>query len=52
MKMAYVSAEMEVILFENEDVIATSDATSAGLINGGVGSGDSGRFEDLFPGLA
>jgi hypothetical protein len=46
--MDYIFAEMEVILFENEDVIATS----GGLINGGVGSGDSDRFDNLFPDLA
>ena len=51
MKMNYVDAEMEIILFENEDVIATSGPTSGGLINGGVGSGDSDSFENLFPGL-
>ena len=51
MKMSYVNAEMEIVLFDNEDVIATSSPTSNGLITGGVGSGDSGRFEDLFPGL-
>ena len=51
MKMSYVNAEMEIVLFDNEDVIATSGPTSGGLINGGVGSGDSGKFEDLFPGL-
>lgn len=49
MKQFYEVAEMDVVLFENEDVIATSE--HSGLINGGVGSGDSGKFEDLFPGL-
>ena len=48
MKQFYESAEMEVVVFENEDVITTS---GGGLINGGVGSGDVGKFEDLFPGL-
>lgn len=51
MKMQYIGAEMEIVLFESEDIIATSSPTSNGLINGGVGSGDSGKFEDLFPGL-
>lgn len=49
--MTYMNAEMDIVLFENEDVITTSDATSGGLINGGIGEGDSGKFEDLFPGL-
>ena len=64
MKQMYQNPEMDVIYFEVEDIITTSDATtgttvptttSVGLINGGaggdVGSGDSGKFEDLFPGL-
>ena len=58
MKRTYLIPEMEVIYFEAEDVIATSvtpGTTVGGLINGGaggdVGSGDSGKFEDLFPGL-
>jgi len=56
MKMNYINAEMEIVLFEKEDVIATSgpitsSPTSNGLINGGIGSGDSGKFDDLFPGL-
>ncbi len=49
--MNYINAEMEIVLFDNEDVICTSGPTSGGLINGGVGSGDSGRFGDLFPNL-
>ena len=36
--MTYEIAEMEVVAFETEDVIATS---KGGLINGGEGSGDS-----------
>ncbi len=60
MKQMYQNPEMDVIYFEVEDVIATSYATTAsttsgGLINGGaggdIGSGDSGKFEDIFPGL-
>lgn len=58
MKQTYHIPEMEVIYFEAEDIIATSVTpvtTIGGLINGGVGgdvgSGDSGKFEDLFPGL-
>lgn len=35
---------MEVVYFEEEDVISTS----GGLINGGIGDGDSGEFGDLF----
>ena len=49
MKMFYESPEMDISRFETEDVIITS--TGGGLTNGGVGSGDSGKFEDLFPGL-
>lgn len=49
MKQLYELAEMEVVHFEVEDIITTS---GGGLINGGVGSGDEGSFEDLFPGLA
>jgi hypothetical protein len=48
MKQMYELAEMEVVHFEIEDVIPTS----GGLINGGVGSGDVGQFDDLFPGLS
>ena len=64
MKAFYENAELEIVEFEVEDVITTSyftttgttmPTTSGGLINGGiggdVGSGDSGKFEDLFPGL-
>ena len=64
MKQMYRNPEMDVIYFEVEDVITTSypttgttvpGTTSGGMINGGaggdVGSGDSGKFEDLFPGL-
>ena len=64
MKQLYQNPEMDVVYFEVEDVITTSyftttgttmPTTSGGLINGGiggdVGSGDSGKFEDLFPGL-
>lgn len=47
MKLMYEVPEMEIVLFETEDVISTS----GGLIDGGVGSGDSGDFKDLFPGL-
>lgn len=47
MKQMYELAQMEIVAFETEDVITTS----GGLINGGVGTGDSGKFEDLFPGL-
>ena len=53
--MTYMNAEMEIVLFENLDVIATSSPTdvtsTGGLINGGIGEGDSGKFEDLFPNL-
>lgn len=55
--MKYINAEMEVVFFEDLDVIATSDPTdvtssgSGGLINGGIGEGDSGKFDELFPGL-
>ena len=49
MKQMYELAEMEVVHFEIEDIITTS---GGGLINGGVGSGDVGQFDDLFPGLA
>ena len=48
MKQMYELAQMEVVHFEVEDIITTS----GGLINGGVGSGDIGQFDDLFPGLA
>ena len=48
MKQMYELAEMEVVHFEIEDVITTSGF----LINGGVGSGDVGQFDDLFPGLS
>ncbi len=65
MKRMYQNPEMDVIYFEVEDIISTSDVTTTGttvpsttaggLVNGGiggdVGSGDSGKFEDLFPGL-
>ena len=56
--MKYINAEMEVVFFEDLDVIATSDPTdvtsssgSGGLINGGIGEGDSGKIDELFPGL-
>lgn len=49
MKKIYEIAQMEIVEFEVEDVITTS---GGGLINGGVGSGDSGNFSDLFPGLS
>ncbi|MBQ7344977.1 MAG: hypothetical protein IJW45_02815 [Oscillospiraceae bacterium] len=49
MKQFYEIAEMEIVAFEVEDVITTS---GGGLINGGVGSGDSSDFSDLFPGLS
>lgn len=53
--MNYINAEMDIVLFENVDVIATSDSTdvtsTGGLVNGGIGEGDSGKFEDLFPNL-
>lgn len=49
MKSFYQDAEMEVVAFEAEDIICTSN--SGGLINGGIGSGDSADFSDLFPGL-
>ena len=62
MKQMYQNPEMDVVYFEVEDVISTSypttipTTTSGSLINGGaggdVGTGDSGKFEDLFPGLA
>ena len=48
MKHNYEIAEMEIVSFEAEDVITTS---GGGLINGGIGSGDSGDFSELFPGL-
>lgn len=48
MKHLYQDAEMEVVVFETEDVISTSNG---GLNNGGSGSGDSSDFGDLFPGL-
>lgn len=52
MKIFYEAPEMEISRFETEDVITTSSTVSTGgLTNGGVGSGDSGKFEDLFPGL-
>lgn len=62
MKMKYGNAKMDVVLFAAEDIIATSmiDSTvpstdssdpTGGLINGGVGTGDSADFEDMFPGL-
>ena len=47
--MNYVNAEMEVVFFEDLDVISTSG--NGGLVNGGIGEGDSGKFEDLFPNL-
>lgn len=47
--MKYINADMEVVFFENLDVIATSD--TGGLTNGGIGEGDSGSFGDLFPDL-
>ncbi len=52
MKKTYISAEMEIVLFDDEDVITTS-GDSGGLTNGGIydGNGDSGDFGDLFPGL-
>lgn len=54
MKKTYVSAQMEIVLFDNEDVITTSGDTG-GLVNGGIydgtGNENSGKFEDLFPGL-
>lgn len=50
--MKYISAEMEIVFFEDLDVIATSEPTfNGGLVNGGIGEGDSGKFEDLFPNL-
>ena len=51
--MKYINAEMEVVFFEDLDVIATSNASdfNGGLVNGGIGTGDSGKFEDLFPNL-
>lgn len=51
MKRDYITAELEIVLLDKEDIIATSAPTTSGLINGGVGTGDSGKFEDLFPGL-
>ncbi len=51
MKNFYQDAEMEVVAFDAEDVISTSGGNSGGLVNGGVGSGDSADFGDLFPGL-
>lgn len=52
MKQFYEVARMDVVLFEDEDVITTS---GGGMINNGaggdVGSGDSESFENLFPGL-
>ena len=53
--MKYINAEMEIVFFEDLDVITTSNAeeitSTGGLINGGIGEGDSGKFEDLFPNL-
>lgn len=52
MKMFYQDPELEVVLFAAEDVIATSGTgTGGGMIDGGVGDGDSSNFEDLFPDL-
>lgn len=50
MKHLYVNAQMEIIRLDDEDIITTSGDTG-GLTNGGIGEGDSGKFEDLFPGL-
>lgn len=50
MKQMYEVAEMEVVLFEAEDIITTS--ASGGLTDGGVSSGESGSFNDLFPSLS
>lgn len=41
--MKYETPEMEIVFFESEDIITTS-----GLIDGGIGDGDSGEFGDLF----
>lgn len=51
--MRYIDAEMEIVFFEDLDVIATSDTggVNGGLTDGGIGEGDSGKFEDLFPNL-
>lgn len=51
--MRYINADMEIVFFEDLDVIATSDETTfnGGLVDGGVGEGDSGKFDDLFPNL-
>lgn len=52
MKLEYLSAEMEIVLFDDEDVITTS-GDSGGLTNGGIddGKSDSGSFDELFPNL-
>lgn len=47
--LIYETPEMEITVFAEEDVIHTSEPV--GLINGGIGSGDSSDFSDLFPGL-
>ena len=40
--MKYIEAELDIIAFDEEDVITTS------LTNGGEGNGDEGDFGDLF----
>ena len=40
--MKYIEAELDIIIFDAEDVITTS------LTDGGEGSGDNGDFGDLF----
>lgn len=40
--MKYIEAELDIIVFDAEDVITTS------LTDGGEGSGDEGDFGDLF----
>ncbi len=51
MKMVYGAPEMEIVLFEAEDVISTS--ATGGLSFGGVlddpSKGDRVDWEDLFP---
>lgn len=52
MKEVYILAQMEIVELDGMDVITTS-GDLGGLTNGGIydGSTDTGKFEDLFPGL-
>lgn len=48
----FLNPEVDVIEFEAEDVITSSNETSGGLINGGMlpeGGGDNIDVDDLFP---